>query len=52
MLYQLSYASAAQTKEYYQNGHPNCKGFALLLSTSMASPVEKPQPSGIHPANP
>jgi hypothetical protein len=40
MLYQLSYASAAQTEQVYQKRYENCKGWTLNSSTSVASMAE------------
>ena len=39
MLYQLSYASAAQTEQVYQKRHRNCKEGFLNSSTLGASAV-------------
>ena len=40
MLYQLSYASAAQTEQVYQKRNQNCKAPFGIPSTSIASVVE------------
>jgi hypothetical protein len=40
MLYQLSYASAAQTEQLYQKRNYNCKGVRPRRSTSVATIVE------------
>ena len=51
MLYQLSYASAAQTNELYQKGHENCKETLLVVSTSQAVAVENPASSSLFAMN-
>ena len=40
MLYQLSYASAAQTQQVYQKRYSNCKAPLSNSSTSVTSVVE------------
>ena len=40
MLYQLSYASAAQTEQVYQKRYQNCKGLLPNSSTSVTSMVK------------
>ena len=40
MLYQLSYASAAQTDQVYQKRYSNCKAPLSNSSTSVTSVVE------------
>src|SRR5215467_12241645 len=49
MLYQLSYASAAQTNEIYQKGNENCKARMMFLSTPQTKAVEKPTTVSLPP---
>lgn len=51
MLYQLSYASPAQTLKNYHTGHSNCKGL-FPPSTPPARPLQFPRfPAFLHPSD-